>query len=71
MPDRETRTMSPETSRKIESILRRIMIHMDIANPRGGCFVCGVVTVGIRQSIERDLSEQFRADFHGCRIEFV
>jgi metal-sulfur cluster biosynthetic enzyme len=98
MPEQQARTMSPETSDRIESILhrvkepetlqsvselqlvrkvslseasRRIVIHMDIENPRGGCFTCGIVTSAIRRSIERDLAEQFRADFPGFMIEFA
>jgi len=45
-------------------------VFMDVATPRGGCLVCGIVTDTIQKTIERELKEAFEQDFPGCRVYF-
>jgi metal-sulfur cluster biosynthetic enzyme len=75
------RVKEPETRRSVGdlNLVKRVRyspgsgvfeVFMDVANPRGGCLVCGIVTNTIRESIERELKEAFEQDFPGCRVHF-
>ncbi|MBP1778815.1 MAG: hypothetical protein H6Q86_4826 [candidate division NC10 bacterium] len=75
------RVKEPETRRSVGdlNLVKRVRhspgsnafeVFMDIATPRGGCLVCGIVTNTIRGTIERELKDAFEQDFPGCRVFF-
>jgi hypothetical protein len=49
---------------------QEFQIFMNIAQPRSGCLVCGLVTATIQRSIQRELQEAFEQAFPGCRVLF-
>ncbi|MFQ3620206.1 MAG: hypothetical protein SNJ78_04570 [Spirochaetales bacterium] len=49
----------------------KLLVYLDIAEPRHPCFVCGVVTETIRKSISRDLKTEFEKEFPQLTIEVV
>ncbi len=48
---------------------KKLLVVMDIAQPRFACMVCGVVTEHIRASLERMLKEEFKKEFPELTIE--
>jgi metal-sulfur cluster biosynthetic enzyme len=75
------RVKEPETRRSVGdlNLVKRVRyspgsnafeVLMDVATPRGGCLVCGIVTTAIQQTIERELKEAFEQDFPGCQVTF-
>ncbi len=72
----------PETLRSVSSLnlvrkvscsdaQKRIIVETDITAPKTACFVCGVVTETIRESIIRELQEEFEKAFPGYETEVI
>ena len=76
------RVKEPETLRPVADLnlvsrvtysesARLLRITTDIGTPKSTCMVCGVVTENLRQSIQRQLKEEFEKEFPGLTVEVL
>lgn len=76
------RVKEPETFRSVAELglvgkvsfsesEKKLLVVLDIEEPRRPCFVCGVVTATIRRSLMRDLKTEFEKEFPTLSIEVV
>ncbi|MCP5514466.1 MAG: hypothetical protein H7A26_03255 [Spirochaetales bacterium] len=50
---------------------KKLVVHTDIGEPRSTCIVCGVVNETLRQSIMRNLKEEFDKSFPDLDVEVI
>jgi metal-sulfur cluster biosynthetic enzyme len=50
---------------------KKLLVILDIAEPKLSCFVCGVVTATILNSLVRDLTAEFEKEFPELAVEVV
>ncbi len=76
------RVKEPETFRSVSELNlvkkvtvsekeKTILVRTEIATPRSTCFVCGLVTEKIRQTIMTTLSEEFHKEFPGYSVAII
>lgn len=76
------RVKEPETFRSVSELglvgkvsysdaKKKLLVVLDIEEPRHPCFVCGVVTATIRRSLMRDLKTEFEKEFPALTVEVV
>jgi metal-sulfur cluster biosynthetic enzyme len=74
------RVKEPETLRSIGELNlvrrvrysqseKRLIVFMDIADPRSTCMVCSLVTEHLRSSIQRELQREMEREFPGFTVE--
>ncbi len=76
------RVKEPETFRSVAELglvgkvsysesEKKLLVVLDIEEPRHPCFVCGVVTATIRRSLMRDLKTEFEKEFPALTVEVI
>ena len=50
---------------------KKLLVQTDIAEPRSTCMVCGIVNETLRQSIMRDLKDEFEKIFPDLEVEII
>ncbi len=76
------RVKEPETFRSVAELglvrkvsysesEKKLLVFLDIEEPRHPCFVCGVVTATIRRSLMRDLKAEFEKEFPTLIVEVI
>lgn len=50
---------------------KKLVVQTDIREPRSTCMVCSIVNETLRQSIMRDLKDEFNKSFPGLDVEVL